>query len=55
MIGYEGTIRNKWISGKSCINGAYYREKILQRYVVNREGFKIGRAYAFSMTRSQAT
>jgi hypothetical protein len=46
MISYERGVETiKWTSSKTWINGEYYRNNVLARYVLNEERLKIGSQY----------
>lgn len=41
LISYQGVERIKWMASKSWINGQYYQENILARYILDDERLKI--------------
>ncbi len=42
MISYDGIEKIKWMQSQTWINGQYYRDKILKKYVINVKKLKRG-------------
>ncbi len=52
MISYKGVDRIKWTSSGTWINGEYYRENILKKYVLNdKNDSDFGGMFFSSMTK----
>ncbi len=55
MISYEGVEAIRWMSSKSWINGEYYRNSILARYVLHKERLKNGSEHGGMFQQDRAT